>query len=101
MPDDLKFYLDKVPQEVRILADLMLRQNQSDKREVSALISEQSRSHREQAEVLEKILLQTQKTNGRVNKLEKWQTFVIGFCTCLTVLVLPIAFFIIKEFLLN
>lgn len=36
---------------------------------------------------LSEILLQTRTTNGRVNKLENWQSYIIGFCACLALLV--------------
>lgn len=46
---------------------------------------------------LTRIEMQTSKTNGRVNALEdrqgelqKWQSYVLGFCACLTILVVPI-----------
>jgi hypothetical protein len=35
-------------------------------------------------------------TNGRVRDLEKWMWWVIGFCACLSVIVLPVAFLILK-----
>lgn len=34
---------------------------------------------------LSRIEEQTTKTNGRVSTLEKWQSYVIGFCAAITV----------------
>ena len=34
---------------------------------------------------LGRIEAQTIKTNGRVSKLERWQSYVIGFCAAITV----------------
>jgi hypothetical protein len=36
---------------------------------------------------LTRIESQTVMTNGRVTKLERWQSYVIGFCACLSLLV--------------
>lgn len=32
---------------------------------------------------LERIEAQTVKTNGRVSTLERWQSYVVGFCVCI------------------
>ena len=42
-------------------------------------------------ETLTEINTQTLKTNGRVSKLEKWQSYVLGFCACMSLLFLSIA----------
>lgn len=44
-----------------------------------------------------KILIQTTKHNGRMSKLERWQSYVTGAVAVLTVLVLPIVFMIVSE----
>lgn len=49
---------------------------------------------KEKVDAIEK---QTKLTNGRVNKLEKWQSYVIGFCACLTVIVIPTAIAVLKH----
>jgi hypothetical protein len=51
-----------------------------------------------QDKTLEEILIQTKRTNGRVSKLESWQAYVIGFCACLTIVVLPTLFMAAKAF---
>lgn len=49
-------------------------------------------------QALERIEMQTVKTNGRVTKLERWQSYVLGFCACLTAIVLPVALYIVTHF---
>ncbi len=46
--------------------------------------------------ILVEVKDQTTKTNGRVNKLERWQSFMMGGLAILTVLVLPILFIIVS-----
>jgi hypothetical protein len=46
--------------------------------------------------ILIEIKEQTTKTNGRVNKLERWQSFMMGGLAILTILVLPILFIIVS-----
>lgn len=41
-------------------------------------------------ESLTRIEVQTGKTNGRVTNLERWQSYVIGFCACLSLILLSI-----------
>lgn len=47
--------------------------------------------------ILPRIERQTMKTNGRVSKLERWQSYVIGFCACLSLLVIVIGVPILIE----
>ena len=35
---------------------------------------------------LTRIESQTTMTNGRVSKLERWQSYVVGFCACLSLM---------------
>ena len=39
---------------------------------------------------LTRIETQTSMTNGRVTKLERWQSYVVGFCACLSLLIFSI-----------
>lgn len=41
-------------------------------------------------EALDRIELQTTKTNGRVSILERWQSYVLGFCAALMLVFLSI-----------
>ena len=43
-------------------------------------------------EQLDRIEVQVTRTNGRVTILERWQSYVVGFCACLGILLLPILF---------
>ncbi len=46
---------------------------------------------------LTKVLEQTEKTNGRVSKLENWKAYILGAVAVLTALVLPIFFMVLNE----
>jgi len=46
---------------------------------------------------LGRIETQTIKTNGRVTSLEKWRAYVLGFCACITILFIPLLYFVIKK----
>ncbi len=39
---------------------------------------------------LSRIEVQTTTTNGRVSKLEKWQSYVLGFCAGVSLLLLSV-----------
>lgn len=45
-----------------------------------------------QDKTLSRIEGQTIKTNGRVGQLERWQSYVIGFCAAVSMLMLPVLF---------
>lgn len=42
------------------------------------------------------VIVQTTKTNGRVRLLEKMIWLAIGFCSCVTILILPVIFSLIN-----
>ena len=44
-----------------------------------------------------RIETQTTRTNGRVTKLERWQSYVIGFCAAITALILPLIYIVIEK----
>lgn len=50
-------------------------------------------------ENLRSIEEQTKKTNGRVSKLEKWQSYVFGATAVLTVIIIPVVFEVVKQWL--
>lgn len=45
-------------------------------------------------ETLTEIRTQTIKTNGRVSILERWQSYVLGFCACISLFVIPMAIYV-------
>jgi anti-sigma-K factor RskA len=61
-----------------------------DRNSIHSMLGE---SLRVQAQILE----QTQKTNGRVSRLENWRSYILGALAALATLILPIAFMIISE----
>jgi hypothetical protein len=48
-------------------------------------------------DALLRIETQTTKTNGRVGKLERWQSSVLGFCACVTTLLIPLVYFVLDR----
>lgn len=52
-----------------------------------------------QIEIMKRVENKVDKTNGRVACLETWKAWMIGFGACMTILVLPIAFIVLKDVL--
>lgn len=48
-------------------------------------------------EDVKEIKVQTRLTNGRVGALEKWQSFMIGGMTIISVIVFPVCFMVAKQ----
>lgn len=55
-------------------------------------------------EQLDRIEVQTTRTNGRVtgletraSKLENWQAYVIGFCVCISMFVIPLVLYSLRN----
>jgi hypothetical protein len=47
---------------------------------------------------LQEILVQTTTTNGRVRKLEQWQSYVIGFCAAVSIMLFSVLLPIVAAF---
>ena len=45
---------------------------------------------------LEEIKIQTTLHNGRLKTMEIWRARILGFCACVTLIILPIAIAVIK-----
>lgn len=58
---------------------------------------EQDAYRTEVLDTLGRIEDQVKKTNGRVSSLEKWQSYVIGFCGCLTLLFIPVLIYLVTH----
>lgn len=51
---------------------------------------------REVKQIATETRIQTVKTNGRVSKLERWQSYVIGFCACVVLIMLPTVLLLVQ-----
>ena len=64
------------------------------KREIDSMISNMQKDDNGFKEDVRKSLtnieVQTTKTNGRVGRLEKWQSYVVGFCACLSLVFISV-----------
>jgi hypothetical protein len=50
-------------------------------------------------EALTRIETQTSMTNGRVTRLERWQSYVVGFCACLSLVLFSAVIPVITAFI--
>lgn len=66
------------------------------KREIDRMFGEIRDSFSSQNVVLNEIKTQVKTTNGRVSSLERWKFVVIGFCSCVTIILLPLVFALIQ-----
>lgn len=64
---------------------------------IDNLISTNTEYHAERKEVLDEIVEQVKKTNGRVTDLEKWRYIQVGMGIIITVLILPVIFILIRN----
>lgn len=48
-------------------------------------------------EKLDSILSEARKTNGRIGKLEQWRSFITGGLAVLSVLVVPVLIYVIRQ----
>lgn len=55
--------------------------------------------HREINDKLEKILIQTTATNGRVSSIETWKNKVNGALVVISAVLLPLAFIVLQMYL--
>ncbi len=56
----------------------------------ASLIEKMDRFEKDVRDSLQRLELQTGKSEGRLTKLEGWQSMVIGFCACMSVFIVPI-----------
>lgn len=50
-------------------------------------------------ESVDELKTQVKITNGRVGSLERWRSYIIGFCACLTVIVIPFVVYAVTRIL--
>ena len=65
----------------------------------SALELRMSDFEKDTRESLSRIEVTTTNQNGRVGKLERWQSYVIGFCACLSVILFSVLLPVIASFI--
>lgn len=65
-------------------------------REIDRMMNEINNRFDTQDKTLEKILVQTYKTNGRVTRLEGWKNWGAGAIAILVIIVIPLIVFVFQ-----
>lgn len=91
----------EVDMQFQALGDKVDENHQETKEQVALLSRRINDQNTEQMAHLTKIVEQTTKTNGRVTNLESWQTYIKGGVAVITVLMLPILFILISQYVEN
>ena len=65
--------------------------------DVKVTIGKQGAYHELQKEMSAEILANVRETNGRVKSLELWKSYIVGGLTVISIMVVPILIYIIKQ----
>ena len=63
---------------------------------IKETLTEVKKQHHEDAEDIKK---RQDKTNSRVGTLEKWKAWILGFCACISLFLLPIVYQIVSQYI--